>query len=144
MRHIFARWSREKARSKAAAEPDHQDATSAEVAVRNPPPLDLPALDDIRPETDIRGFLAAEVAAATRNGALRRLWLIDPAIRDFVGPARDYNFDWTVPGGIPGGGALPSPEEIGRMVDAVLGPMQAAAERRDPPKPAEEEPGDVS
>jgi hypothetical protein len=41
-----------------------------------------------------------------RNAAMRRMWVLDPAIRDYVDPALDYAYDWNIPGGVPGNGPL--------------------------------------
>ncbi|MDP2358807.1 MAG: DUF3306 domain-containing protein [Beijerinckiaceae bacterium] len=66
----------------------------------------LPRLDEITAETNITDFMRREVPAALRNAALRQAWAIDPAIRDYVNPAREYAYDWNVPGGVPGNGPI--------------------------------------
>lgn len=66
----------------------------------------LPSLDDIGAQTNIADFMRKEVPTALRNAALRRAWAADPAIRDYVNPAREYAFDWNIPGGVPGNGPL--------------------------------------
>src|SRR5262249_15611086 len=68
-------------------------------------PTTLPSLDSIDATTDIRAFLARGVPAALGREALRRAWLADPAVRDFVGPAENA-WDFTAPGGVPGFGPL--------------------------------------
>ena len=35
------------------------------------------------------------------------MWALDPKIRDYVGEARDYAYDWNTPGGVPGSGPVP-------------------------------------
>ncbi|TCR66333.1 hypothetical protein EV560_104213 [Bosea sp. BK604] len=48
---------------------------------------------------------------------MRRMWLIDPAIRDFVSAALDYAHDYNTPGGAPGYALIePSAEMIGEAV----------------------------
>lgn len=54
----------------------------------------LPPLDTITEATDVAAFLRKGVPAALTREALRRAWLADPAIRDFVGLAEnawDFN-----------------------------------------------------
>ncbi len=66
----------------------------------------LPKLDEITAQTNITDFMRREVPAALRNAALRQAWAIDPAIRDYVNPAREYAYDWNIPGGVPGNGPI--------------------------------------
>lgn len=66
----------------------------------------LPKLDEITAQTKITDFMRREVPAALRNAALRQAWAIDPAIRDYVNPAREYAYDWNIPGGVPGNGPI--------------------------------------
>lgn len=66
----------------------------------------LPRLEDLTPATDLVPFMRNGVPALLRNAALRRMWSLDPAIRDFAGEARDYSYDWNVPGGVPVSGPL--------------------------------------
>jgi hypothetical protein len=72
-------------------------------------------------------FLREGVPQALRNAALRRMWSLDPAIRDAVGHARDYAYDWNTPGGVPGSGALLPGDDVGALVRQVFG-EEAAAE----------------
>jgi hypothetical protein len=66
----------------------------------------LPSLDDLTAESGLGEFLRAGVPEALTTAALRRMWSLDPAIRDFVGPA-EYAYDYNTPGAIPGFGAAP-------------------------------------
>jgi hypothetical protein len=66
----------------------------------------LPKLDEITAQTKITDFMRSEVPAALRNAALRQAWAIDPVIRDYVNPAREYAYDWNIPGGVPGNGPI--------------------------------------
>lgn len=102
--NFLGRWSRLKRGVDALApeppaEPDAEALSEEEIAA-------LPDIGALTAETDVTGFLRKGVPAALRNAALRRMWLLDPAIRDFVGPARDYSYDWNTPGGVPGNGPL--------------------------------------
>jgi hypothetical protein len=85
----------------------------------------LPKLDELTADSDITGFLRRGVPEGLRNAALRKMWILDPAIRDFVGPARDYAYDWNTPGGVPGNGAL-EPEHVAALVRRVFGESEAA------------------
>lgn len=64
-------------------------------------PASLPAPETLTAASDISGFLRAEVPAALRQAALRRIWTLDTGIRDFIGPA-DYAWDYNAVDGVPG------------------------------------------
>lgn len=112
----------------------------------------LPRIEDLTAETDLAPFLRRGVPALLRAAALRRVWALDPAIRDFVGEARDYSYDWNVPGGVPGFGPLSPPDDasaaLGRMFSApqasgwqdgpepAVAPRPAAADIAEPASPA--------
>jgi hypothetical protein len=88
----------------------------------------LPSLEELTADTDITVFLRKGVPESLRNAALRRMWSLDPKIRDFVSEAREYAYDWNTPGGVPGfGGPLPPPEEIERLAARIVGAMKAEA-----------------
>src|SRR5215213_2775511 len=134
---FLSRWSRlkeEARRSERGPQPDAAEA-SAEA-----PPLEadpasvlseaeltpeelaaLPKVEEITAASDISGFLRRGVPDALRNAALRRMWTLDPAIRDFVGEARDYAYDWNTPGGVPGAGALDPADDVAAMVRGIFG-----------------------
>jgi uncharacterized protein DUF3306 len=80
----------------------------------------LPPIESIMETTDIRPFLAAGVPEELKYAALRRAWVVDPAIRDFVGIAENQ-WDFTVPGGAPGFGRLLPVDDVRRLVAEVLG-----------------------
>lgn len=114
---FFARWARRKAEPEAEA-----PASSPAAAEPEPTPEErerliaaLPPLDSIGPGVDLKPFLARWVPEDLRNAALRRMWVADPAIRDAVGDALDYAFDYNAPETIPGWGPLSpgdSPREL--------------------------------
>ncbi len=62
----------------------------------------LPSLEEITEGTDIKPFLRLGVPQAIKNAALRRIWMLTPAIRDHRDLAVDYAWDWNTPGGLPG------------------------------------------
>ncbi len=106
---FFSRWSRLKRGEVPDPTPDPAPpvvvADSAPVAQEaDEPPFDLsqlPSLGDLTTESDLRPFLNKAVPEGLRNAALKRMWALDPAIRDFVGPV-DYAWDFNTPGGLPG------------------------------------------
>ena len=124
---FFSRWSRRKDEARRAAEApaeaEPQGAAPEPRALTEEEIAELPKIESLSAESDIAVFLRPGVPAALRKAALRRAWLVDPAIRDFVGPARDYDYDWNVPGAVPGYGPL-SGEEIVAMARRVLGDPQ--------------------
>lgn len=85
----------------------------------------LPRLEDLTPETDLTPFLRAEVPGGLRNAALRRMWTLDPAIRDRVGDALDYAYDWNLPGSVPGSGPLLASDDVQAMLRTIVGPPQS-------------------
>lgn len=105
---------------------------------------ELPSLDSITATTDMRVFMHPAVPAAIRNAALRRVWSLDPAIRDFVSPALDYAYDWNTPGGAPGYGPLVASDDVASLLrDAIDGfarPIPVAEAEpavEDPPAPGQ-------
>ncbi|MCW7542641.1 DUF3306 domain-containing protein [Aurantimonas litoralis] len=97
----------------------------------------LPAPEDLTAASDMTAFLRKGVPASLRNRAMRRLWSLDPAIRDYVGDARDYAWDWNVPGGVPVSGPLSATTDVKQMVKDIFGrekaaPVEAEAEAAEP------------
>lgn len=160
---ILARWSRRK-RAVREAEALPREETTAPVveAAHVPEPVNpeeadalaeaiarLPRLEDLTAQTDLTPFLRAGIPAALRNAALRRMWSVDPGIRDFVSEAREYAYDWNTPGGVPGLGPMLPTDDIKAMVERVMGgppprPALEDTEARDaladaPPVPSEAE-----
>jgi hypothetical protein len=79
----------------------------------------LPPIESIDATSDIRAFLAPGVPAELTRAALRRAWLADPNIRDFIGIAENQ-WDFTAPDGVPGFGSLPFGPQLTRMVGNLL------------------------
>jgi hypothetical protein len=134
---FLKRWSRRKQESKAAEQapspPGQTAAASPKTAeVASEPEIDLsklPSIDSITAATDITEFLRKGIPAELSRAALRRAWAADPAIRDFVGLAENA-WDFTDPDTIPGFGTLQgTPEQIGAMVERVIGGVRDAAEK---------------
>jgi hypothetical protein len=81
----------------------------------------LPCLEDLTPETDLAPFMRVGVPASLRNAALRRMWALDPAIRDRVGDALEYAYDWNIPGNVPGSGPLLPIDDVAAMLRSIAG-----------------------
>jgi hypothetical protein len=139
--NFLARWSRRKrevTESETTEHPTPDDANPADRAAeveREPlspaagaasePLVDLtrlPAIDSITAETDISGFLAPGVPAELKAAALRRAWVADSKIRDFVG-LNDYDFDFHTPGAISGFGPLEMTDALRREVARIVGDL---------------------
>ena len=129
------RWSRRKhaatqATAGAASAHEANEVTSAPTAVHCGPasdpaapafdPTSLPPIESINAASDIRAFMAPGVPAELARAALRRAWITDPAIRDFIGIAENQG-DFTQPDGIPGFGQLKVTEELRRAVLELCG-----------------------
>ncbi len=144
---FLGRWSRLK-RSEAkpepeAVEPDESPADEhtspiqeASEPDRVTAPEDLPNIDEMTAESDLAPFLRKGVPKALRAAALRRAWSLDPAIRDYVGPA-EYAWDFNNPASIPGFGGKITPGEISRTLQSLSG---AAKGPEADPMPAGEVP----
>jgi hypothetical protein len=81
----------------------------------------LPRIEDLTPSTDLTQFLRKGVPAHLRNAALRRMWALEPAIRDYVNAAREYAYDWNTPGGVPGSGPFLTTDDVSAMVQRITG-----------------------
>jgi hypothetical protein len=123
---FLSRWSQRK-RLAAAEARKAQEATPAPegaARVEAEDPFDLSLLPDIEtltPETDISLFLRRGVPDNLKNAALRKMWALDPSVRDYVGDALDYAWDWNAPGGVPGGGELGAGFDTAKMVAQIFG-----------------------
>lgn len=142
---FLGRWSRRK-RGLGRAEPDPPPPPAAARPEAAPPeagpaaappaappavpafdPASLPPLESLGPQSDFTAFLKPDVPALLRQAALRRMWSLDPGIRDFVGPA-DYAWDFNAPDGVPGF-ALELGGDVRRLLAQAIG---------SPPEPEEE------
>ena len=137
--NFLARWSRRK-RDAAPGRPEqstpiindnggpvYDAATASFSSGRDRPwfdPASLPAIELIGAGSDIRAFLAAGVPADLTRAALRRVWLSDPAIRDFVGLSEN-SWDFNAPGAMAGFGPIDK-KEVGQLLLQLLGEPDAA------------------
>ncbi|MEA2841770.1 MAG: hypothetical protein QOF41_3100 [Methylobacteriaceae bacterium] len=110
----------------------------AQIAQTNSPALpeltaeelaQLPRIEDLTPETDLTPFLRSGIPAGLRNAALRRMWALDPAIRDSMGDALDYAYDWNIAGGVPGSGPLLPSDDVEAMLRSIMGHPEADISR---------------
>ncbi|WP_439579203.1 DUF3306 domain-containing protein [Elioraea sp.] len=136
---FLARWSRRKRAARDGVEPPASEAPAApgpaeptRATLPEPEePVDLsalPMLDDLTPASDITAFLRKGVPLSLRNAALRRIWSLDPAIRDYIGPV-DYGWDWNTPGGVPDYVAeIGETPEIRQLVERMLASTPARNE----------------
>jgi hypothetical protein len=129
--HFVSRWGwlkREpELRRKCKTELREDDAPSSavvtsaanETETRGTPTSDLtslPSIDSITADTDIRMFLKSGVPAKLTAAALRRAWVSDPGIRDFIGIAENQ-WDFTNPTMIPGFGPV---QDTGDELSLIL------------------------
>jgi hypothetical protein len=141
---FLARWSRRKREAREGGEPAEPDTAAAPPQAEQaaPPaeaeePIDLsalPKLEDLTPASDITAFLRKGVPLSLRNAALRRIWSLDPAIRDYIGPV-DYGWDWNTPGGVPDYVAdIGETPAIRQLVEKMLAPAPrpSLADRPEP------------
>ncbi len=124
---FLGRWSRRK--REAGKEPAPPPETAAPPAEASPAAgdtaapaaeLPLPSLDDIVPGADVSAFFQSHVPEALRTAALRKLWVTDPTIKDFIEMA-DYQWDFTNPDAIPGWSSSVGDFDVGKLVERIMG-----------------------
>jgi hypothetical protein len=98
-------------------------------------PASLPPIESIVAGTDIRAFLQKGVPTALTKAALRRAWVTDPAIRDFIEMAENQ-WDFTDPTAIPGFGPLQASDDLRQLVGQALGNLPEAPRDPGAPDPA--------
>ena len=94
-------------------------------------PASLPTIESVGAESNIRAFLEAGVPDDLARAALRRVWSLDPAIRDFVGLSEN-SWDFNAPGAMAGFGPIDG-EEVGRLLTRLLGEPDTKAAALHPP-----------
>lgn len=139
---LLARWSRRKRAARSgdarglkeetpaagapAAEPDaDRPLAAAEPGVEHAEPL--PSLDDIAADGDLSAFLREGVPTALKNAAMRKMWSLDPAIRDHVGLA-EYAWDFNQPGSMRGFGPLEAGKSVADFLSTAGREMPAQPE----------------
>ena len=107
---FLSRWSRRKRAVVEGRSPEEAAPPAPLEAKPEAPPAEpeddfdlasLPPIESLTIESDFKAFLHRKVPLDLRAAALRRAWSLDPAIRDFIGPA-DYAWDFNAPDGVPG------------------------------------------
>jgi hypothetical protein len=110
-------------------EQDKQDKKEKKIAATDPkdtapePAFDLkslPSIESITATTDIRPFLAPGVPAELTRAALRRVWVADPAIRDYIGLSEN-SWDFNAADGMHGFGPLLPTDDVKRLLAEVFG-----------------------
>ncbi|RWP66865.1 DUF3306 domain-containing protein [Mesorhizobium sp.] len=157
--NVFARWSRRKQAARyseaavpekdqlapeAAATPADADCVEEQRATAEPevaePAEPLPRIEDLTAESDLSAFLRKDVPKMLKRAALRKMWSLDPAIRDYIGPS-EYAWDFNKPGSMAGFGPLrASSEPVVDFLSTMSGanpadPARAAAASQAPEKP---------
>ena len=134
---FLSRWSRRKRATTLppSAAPPADAAPLPEAEVEAFDVASLPSIESLTAETDITPFLRPQVPAALRRAALRRVWTLDTAIRDYVGPA-DYAWDFNAPDGM-AGFSLELGGDVKRLLAQAIG-LTDPAEEKAPPAPAPE------
>lgn len=137
--NFLSRWSQRKDAARQAERADDGPSTRRAPAIeravandaaseRQPEFLaSLPQIEELTADTDITPFLHNAVPTQLRNAALRKVWLLDPAIRNFEGHARDYAYDWNAPGGAPGAEGILDADEVAATVRNLFRPRKAPA-----------------
>jgi len=125
---FLTRWARRK-RAAALHASDQSDRKTTDGAAQPPvmagethapsAPASLPSIESIGAGSDIQAFLAAGVPADLARAALRRVWLADPAIRDFIGLSEN-SWDFNAPDGVPGFGVVKT-GDIRRLLAQMMG-----------------------
>ena len=130
--NVFLRWARLKQAARelddtAVAPTDGGEATATPVAdAATDQPFDLASLrsiESIAANTDIAAFLRTGVPDELTRAALRRAWMSDPAVRDFIGIAENQ-WDFNDPNAIPGFGPLDPVENAGGLFAQVSGRLE--------------------
>jgi hypothetical protein len=145
--NLFSRWSRRKEavrNSEAATLPEHElapEAVAAEAGAEqlNQPLAEdgaeagelsgpLPRIEDLTAETDLSAFLRKGIPDALKSAALRKMWSLDPSIRDFVGPS-EYAWDFNQPGSMAGFGPLQGKDPVTGFLKTMSGSIPTDPER---------------
>jgi hypothetical protein len=147
--NIFARWSRRKQAvrygetpapdeeqnapeaAEASAEPVDQQPAAMEPDAGDP----LPSLEDLTAESDLSAFLREGVPKALKSAALRKMWSLDPAIREYIGPS-EYAWDFNQPGSMAGFGPLDANESVAEFLSTMSGGVRAGLARAAAPAEA--------
>lgn len=123
-------------------DPAQPEAAEAEAA---DPAEPLPRLEDLTAESDLTAFLKKDVPLALKSAALRKMWSLDPGIRDYVGPS-EYAWDFNQPGSMAGFGPLDAKETVVDFLSKTvraLEPDAGSTAADEPPGAGSEQPATV-
>lgn len=129
---FLQRWSRRKRAAtnhveEAERQVDRAASSSADLpSTRNP--VSVSQTQPVTAAGDIGRFLQPDVPADVARAALRRAWIDDPTIRDFIGIA-DNQWDFTKNNGVPGFGTLTLTPDLERLVSELFGPTPVLTPR---------------
>jgi hypothetical protein len=142
---FLTRWSQRKREAKQpdAETPSVETNDPGTTAAEKPPAQEvdlscLPKLEDVTAATDITVFLRKGVPESLRNAALRKFWVLDPAIRNYINPALEYAYDWNTPGGVPGSSEIGIGMDVARLVSQIMGSEQKPLAQESSPSEGEE------
>ncbi len=96
----------------------------------------LPSVDDLTPDSDLSAFFRKGVPQELQRLAMRRMWTLDPGIRDFIEMAENQ-YDFNLPGGVPGFGELSPGTDLGQLLAQAIGSGPAATPAAEPGSAAE-------
>jgi Protein of unknown function (DUF3306) len=134
---FFSRWSRQKREGdKPESKRTSPTAKPPTVGEAEIDPTTLPKIEDLTAESDISCFLRKGVPEALQKLALRRMWALDPEIRNFVEVAENQ-FDFHAAGGIYG---LFEELPAGSDMSIWLAQATQSVAREAPKDPAEDAP----
>jgi hypothetical protein len=130
-RHFLQRWSQRKRAAENHApgdaklspedkKTDTNAAAQSDAILPAFDPATLPPIESITTTSDVRAFLAPGVPEELTRAALRRVWVTDPTIRDFIGIAENQ-WDFTKPDTVPGFGSLEITPELRRLISQLVG-----------------------
>ena len=123
---FLTRWSRRKADAKAddasRQERVEAEAGAGEAEARSveavEPEFDvstLPSIESLTKDSDFTVFLQKGVPTPLKKAALHKMWMTDPAIRDYIGLS-EMSWDFNAPEAFPGYGALSPLAKVADMV----------------------------
>ena len=146
--NVFARWSRRKlsvdstelqatenenpsldvAVEDAGAVPQATDQEPGPAQTETDEPAEpLPRIEDLTAESDLSAFLRKGVPMALKSAAMRKMWSLDPNIRDHVGLS-EYAWDFNQPGSMAGFGPLDAKETVVGFLSKTIRAIETDAE----------------
>ena len=146
--NVFARWSRRKLSvDSTELHPTENENQPPDVAVEDAgavpqatdqepgpghaetdePAEPLPRIEDLTAESDLSAFLRKGVPMALKSAAMRKMWSLDPNIRDHVGLS-EYAWDFNQPGSMAGFGPLDAKETVVGFLSKTIRAIETDAE----------------